>query len=263
MTGLLQRAVDVLDTLAGSDQTLSVRAIAERAELPKSAVQRILAELVTTELAAQDPTTRQYRLGPRTLALGMAYQRRMDVRRAARAHMHGLRDSTGETVGISVGLADQLLHVDQIESESDLHARFDIGRPLPLWSGAPARVLLAARVDDEISRVLAERATTDVTPVNPPRPDAFLADVREVRTAGHAYAFEETLPGVNTMSVPVLGSDGALTAVLSLTAPSIRLPAERMAELLPQLRDCAAAIGTDLGHVGAARAGEPLHRPVG
>lgn len=258
MTGLLQRAVQVLDTLAGSDRTLSVRAVADRAGLPKSAVQRILAELVTTELAAQDPTTRQYRLGPRTLALGMAYQRRMDVRRAARAHMHGLRDSTGETVGISVGLIDQLLHVDQIESESDLHARFDIGRPLPLWSGAPARVLLAERDDEEIRRVLSEHVTTDVTPVNPPSTDHFLDDVRAVRTAAHAYAFEETLPGVNTMSVPVLGSDGALAAVLSLTAPSIRLSRGRMDSLLPEVRRCASAIGTDLGWLDSGPGSAPL-----
>lgn len=256
-SGLLQRAVRILDVLAASDQPLSIRGIAEATDLSKSAVQRILSELVATELASQDPITRRYRLGARTLALGMAYQRRVDVRRAALPHMRQLRDATGETVGISVGLGDQLLHVDQVESESPLHARFDIGRPLPLWSGAPARLLLAARPDGDVSRILTEHTATDLTPVNPPTATTLLDEVRKVRTAGHAYAFEETLPGVNTMSVPVRGPNGELAAVLSLTAPSIRLGQKRIEELLPAVGQCADAISSDLGWRGLDAARGP------
>ena len=81
--GVLQRAVRILQTLAAAPQPLSIRALADETGLSKSAVQRLLSDLVSTELASQDPATRQYHLGPRTLALGMAYQRRVDVRRAA------------------------------------------------------------------------------------------------------------------------------------------------------------------------------------
>jgi DNA-binding IclR family transcriptional regulator len=248
---LIGRAAHILTVLAAAEQPLSIRGLAERTGLSKSAVQRILVDLVATELATQEPVTRRYRLGPRTLALGMAYQRRIDVRRVALPRMAQLRDTTGETVGISVGLADQLLHVDQVESTSPLHARFDIGRPLPLWSGAPARLLLAVRDDEEIRRVVSERAGTDLTPVNPPDPDDLIQDVQAVRAAGYACAFEETLPGVSTMSVPVRGSQGELAAVLSLTAPSARLPRERVEELMPAVAACARAISTDLGWLEA------------
>ena len=246
--GLLQRAVRILDVLAASEPA-SIRHLAEATGLSKSAVQRILSDLVATELASQDPATRQYHLGARTLALGMAYQRRVDVRRAALPHMTALRDSTGETVGISVGLSDQVLHVDQVESDSALRAHFDIGRPLPLWSGAPARLLLAARSDDDIRRILSERHGTDLVPVNPPTPDALLADIQDVRAAGYACAFEETLPGVSTMSVPVFGAGGELAAVLSVTAPSIRLTPVRVSALLPDVLHCASLISADLGHL--------------
>ncbi len=252
--GLLQRAVRVLDALAAAPQSRSVRALAEETGLSKSAVQRILTDLVSTQLASQDPATRQYHLGARTLALGMAYQRRVDVRRAALPHMAKLSDSTGETVGISVGLADQVLHVDQVESASALRAHFDIGRPLPLWSGAPARLLLAVRSDADIRRILAERHGTDLTPVNPPSPEALIDDVRAVRAAGYACAFEETLPGVSTMSVPVFGAAGELTAVLSLTAPSVRLTPQCVDDLLPEVLRTAAAISADLGYLPRADA---------
>lgn len=246
----IHRAVQVLDALAAALEPLSIRSVAAETGLSKSAVQRILASLVTTQLAVQDATTRRYRLGPRTLALGMAYQRHVDVRRAALPHMRRLRDSTGETVGISVGLADQVLHVEQVESESSLRAHFDIGRPLPLWSGAPARLILAERPDEEIRRIVSERTGTDITPVNPPAPDTLLDEVQRVRELRFACAFEETLPGVNTMSVPVRGADGSLAAVLSLTAPSIRLTPGRVQTLLPDARAAATAISADLGWFG-------------
>jgi len=123
-----------------------------------------------------------------------------------------------------------------------------VGRPLPLWFGAPARLLLAARPDEEIVRVLDDREHTDIAPVNPPAPDELRRQVEEVRRTGHARAFEETIEGVHTMSAVVHGADGALAAVLSITAPSERLPADRMDELLPLLRDAAARISGRLGH---------------
>lgn len=260
--GTLARAVLVLEALAAAESPQPVRGVAELTGLSKSSVQRLLAELESVDLATQDSTTRQYRLGPRALALGMAYQRRVDVRRAAYPHMVALRDATGETIGISVALADQLLHVEQVESELGLHARFDIGRPLPLWSGAPARLLLAVRSDEEIDGIVARRDHADLVPVNPPPSKQLLADVAAVRQMGHARAFEETLPGVHTMSVPVRGGSGDLVAVLSVTAPSIRLPADRMDDLLPQVSRTAAAVSKDLGWRGAPGLPEiRRHRP--
>ena len=94
-----------------------------------------------TGLAVQDPSTRRYGLGPLTLVLGTAYQRRIDLRAIAAGPMTALRDLTGETVGLSVRVGEELLHIDQVESRSELRRTFEIGKALPLWAGAPSRVL--------------------------------------------------------------------------------------------------------------------------
>ena len=246
--GLLRRAVAVLDVLAVDTAAPSVRSIAERTGLSKSAVQRILAELEGVDLAVQDPDSRRYRLGPRTLALGSAYQRGLSLHAAAIGPMTDLAAEVAETVGLSVGHADRLIHVEQVEPQRRLSARFDVGRPLPLWFGAPARVLLSERSDDDILRVLDDREHTDVVPVNPPAPDDLRRQVEDVRRTGHARAFEETIEGVHTVSVPVRGAQRELAAVLSITAPSERLPDERMDELLPRLEEAASQIAGRLGY---------------
>lgn len=248
--GLLRRAVAVLDSLADDTAAPSVRAIADRTGLSKSAVQRILVELESVDLAVQDPATRRYRLGPRTLALGAAYQRGLSLHAAAIGPMTELAAEVSETVGLSVGRADRMIHVEQVEAQRRLSARFDVGRPLPLWFGAPARVLLAERSDDDISRVLEVRELTDIEPANPPTAAELQRQLHDVRRTGHARALEETIAGVHTLSVPVRGALDELAAVLSITAPSERLPVERMDEVLPSLLGAAAQISGRLGHRG-------------
>src|SRR5690242_15828513 len=97
--GSLRRAVAVLDLLAAETSPPSVRTIAERTGLSKSAVQRILVELEAVDLAVRDPATRRFGLGPRTLALGSAYQRGLSLHAAAIGPMTDLAAEVGETVG--------------------------------------------------------------------------------------------------------------------------------------------------------------------
>ncbi|HEX6447404.1 MAG TPA: IclR family transcriptional regulator [Streptosporangiales bacterium] len=249
MSELLRRAVDVLETLRVGEVGLSIREVAAEVGLPKSTVQRLLKDLVETDMATQDSVTRRYRLGPRTLALGMAYQRRLDVRTVALPHLTRLRDAYGETAGVSVAIGDELMHLDQVESTSTLRATFEVGRPLPLWSGAPSRVLMADMPDEEVRRIVSDRDHADVRPVNPPSPEELLEAVRETRRTGHAVAFEETIPGVNTLSVPVRGHAGRVAATFSLTGPSSRFDAAAMRAALGGLLDAASAVGVELGRM--------------
>lgn len=250
MSELLRRAVQVLDVLRVQRAGLSIREVAREVDLPKSTVQRLLKELVVTDMAAQDEVTRKYRLGPRTLALGTAYQRRLDVRAVARPHMGRLRDELGETVGLSVALGDELMHLDQVESNSRLRATFEVGRPLPLWSGAPSRVLMADMTDDEVRRIASDRRHSDVLPVNPPPPDELVAGVAETRERGYATAFEETIPGVNTMAVPLRGHAGRVVATLGVTGPSLRFGRAEMEAAAPTLLESAHAVSVELGGLG-------------
>lgn len=284
MSELLGRAVRILDVLGRADGDLSIRELADRAGLPKSSVQRVLSGLVETDLVMRHPATQAYRLGPRALALGMAYLRRTDLRTVALPHLNRLRDHTGETVGLSVVVGREMYHIEQVESAADLRRTFAIGRPHPLWAGAPARLLLGGFPDDEVRRVLAERAASGVVPVSPPAADRMLAEVRRARTLGYASAFEETIAGVHTLAAairptvadqssghdaPAEGAPGGeagravarattepstdparptpVPATIAVTGPSVRFTAEAMDACLPELQRAAARIAAELG----------------
>ena len=248
MSETLRSAVRALDTLARSDADLTIREIAAETELSKSAVQRILSSLVESGLAVQDPGTRRYGLGPRTLVLGTAYQKRIDLRSVALPFLTALRDATGETVGLTVPIGDEMLHVEQVESTSPLRRSFDIGRTLPLWCGAPSRVLLADRPDPEVERILRARRPAAVVPAAPPSAAALLREVRDTRRDGYGMAFGETIAGVNTVAAGLRGADGRVVASLAVTGPSTRLDEGSMRDCVPGLLVAADAVSALLGH---------------
>lgn len=248
MSETLRRAVHTLDTLARAEADLSIREIAESTDVSKSAVQRLLSSLVETGLAVQDPATRRYGLGPRTLVLGTAYQRRIDLRSVALPHMSRLRDLTGETVGLSVRVGDELLHVEQVESASALRRSFEIGRTLPLWCGAPSRLFLAELDEAEREAVVRGRRSSAIVPADPPTAEELLASVRECQERGFALAFGETLAGVNTVAAALHGADGRVAATLSITGPSTRLDEAALLRWVPLLLETGATVSALLGH---------------
>jgi DNA-binding IclR family transcriptional regulator len=244
----IRRAVLALDVLAGASGDLSVREIAERAEVSKSAVQRVLSALLESGLVVQHASTRRYALGPRTLVLGTAYQSRIDLATLALPHLTRLRDATGETVGLTLPVGEDMMHVAQVESRSALRRSFDIGRPLPLWCGAPGRVFLAELPDADVERIVRERRPAAVVPAAPLPVDELLTAVRECRRRGHAEAFGETIAGVNTVAAGLRGTGGRVVATVSVTGPAVRLDEAALLGAVPLLRDTVAAVGSLLGH---------------
>ena len=251
MSEALRRAVQTLDVLARADSDLSIRELAEATAVSKSAVQRILSSLVETGLAVQDPSSRRYGLGPRTLVLGTAYQRRIDLRAVALPHMTRLRDLTGETVGLSVRVGDELLHVEQVESGSALRRSFEIGRTLPLWCGAPSRLFLADLPADECEAIVRARRPSAVVPAAPPTAEELLASVEQCREQGYATAVGETIPGVSTVAAGLRGPDGHVAATLSVTGPSTRWTRDAIGRSVPVLLETAATVSGLLGFRGA------------
>lgn len=247
MSELLHRAVDILDQLRLAGGELGIRDIASRVGLPKSTVQRVLRDLLDTDMATQDPVTRRYRLGPRTLALGTAYQHSVNLRNVSMPLMMSLRDRCGETVGLSVAVGNELMHVDQAESRSQLRRVFEIGHPLPMWCGAPSRIFLADLTEEEAERLVNDRDATDVVPHNPPSPERMLAEVEQARTDGFSIAVEETLSGVSTLAVPVHGPLGRVVATISVTGPSTRLTPAAMDRVLDDLTEVATTVSSLIG----------------
>jgi IclR family pca regulon transcriptional regulator len=72
----------------------------------------------------------------------------------------------------------------------------------------------------------------------------FVDEVRRVRSAGYSVIDEELEVGLRAIAVPILSSQGAVAAALSIGTQSSRISVREMqARFLPVLKDYAGLIG--------------------
>jgi DNA-binding IclR family transcriptional regulator len=134
----------------------------------------------------------------------------------ARPVLEGLRDESGESTQLYVREGEQRVCVAAVERVSGLRDTVPVGAIMPLSRGSAGKVLLAwapGGVDGG--------------------PDA--AQLRGIRVRGWAESVAEREAGVASVSAPVFGEDGRLSAAVSISGPISRLgesPGQRLSQLV-------------------------------
>jgi IclR family acetate operon transcriptional repressor len=223
------RAADVLSFLAQAPpRPVGVTEIANGLGLSKAVVFRILASLGDRGYVEFDARSRRYLLGPKCLALGMAYLERTDSRRSIHDALVTLSARSEETATMSLRTGWERMYVDQILPPDDIKMVVPIGRLFPLHAGASSKAFLAFLPEAERERFFAEHtrlpALTERTVVDQ---RALRAELEEIRAVGFASSRGERQPGAASVAAPILDSRGVPTAVISVCGPIERFEARR------------------------------------
>ncbi|HEY7561199.1 MAG TPA: IclR family transcriptional regulator [Gaiellaceae bacterium] len=238
----VERAIVVLDALAGDDGELGTNEIARRTGLHASTVSRLLATLADAGIVEHVEDTGRYRLGIRLLQLGNAVLARLDLREVARPELRALVAETGETATLSAPGDPDAVTVDFVQSGSSVQSVATLGRPSVAHATATGKVALAfGQVELGAGRLPA------FTPLTITDRTALAAEIEAVREQGWAQSLGEREEDLNAIAAPVRGSSGELAAVIGLQGPASRFDdAARGAALLPLLAR-AAAVSNALG----------------
>lgn len=243
---VISKAVSVLKALRGTEDGGSARELATTTGLPRSTVQRLLTSLAETGMVSQHPGDQRYRIGPQALLIGLGYRHGLSLVNLAGRHMLRVRDTTGETVGLSVAMGDARVFVDEVQGLLPLRFASELGRQYPLWSGASGRVLMSDLEADEVDRILADRSLSDAL-FSPLSLDEARQRLDQARQDGYAIAVSETIADVSSVAVPVWDARHRVAAALSISGPTGRLPADRLEEIRPLLQAEAAQLSAALG----------------
>ncbi|HET8977071.1 MAG TPA: IclR family transcriptional regulator [Solirubrobacteraceae bacterium] len=223
------RTADVLTFLAQAPpRPVGVTEIATGLGLSKAVVFRILVSLQDRGYVEFDARSRRYLLGPKSLALGMAYLERTETRRSVHDALVTLSARTEETATLSLRTGWQRMYVDQVLPPDDIKMVVPIGRLFPLHAGASSKAFLAFLPQDERERFFAEHrhlpALTERTVIDE---RALRAELDEIRAAGFASSRGERQPGAASVAAPVFDAGGAPAAVISVCGPIDRFEARR------------------------------------
>lgn len=214
--------------------------------IAKSTAHRLLTALSDGGVLRYDEASRSYRLGPLMLQVGLTALRQLDVRRQAYPHMMALRDSSGETVVLSLPSSEGVIPVEQIPSLHEMRMTQELGRRYPLHAGATGRLVLSYLPEPERKKVLSSRlsAFTASTITDPELLRRHLAHVRKL---GLAMSRGERVAGVVAVAAPVWGHAGELEAALTVVGPDSRFDPESLTRAAQLVKRSANLISLEMG----------------
>lgn len=242
----LRTGLRVLLEFEQNQRDFSVTELAQRCELSKSQVSKILSALVDSGLVVQDPATRTFSVGQRCYVLGSRFTTYDALCQAATPVMRELLNRTGHSVRLSVPDGDQSLYLIGLEGPLFMDTGWRSGNSVPIGASSAGRALMAFFEPERCEHLL-----------NMPVPPLTKHTVRDratleklvaaVRRDGYSIQRDETSLGLGVVSVPLFKAGQQIVGALGLAFPSHSVTPEQEGGLINALQDAARAISQRLG----------------
>ncbi|MET0821366.1 MAG: IclR family transcriptional regulator [Aeromicrobium sp.] len=209
----------------------STTEIARAVGMARPTAHRLLSSLAREGLVDRDERTGRWHLGPELYLLGTSAAARYDVSDHARAIVHELAGTTGESAFLSARRGDETVCLLREDGSFPLRSHvLHEGIRFPLGVASAGLVILAHLPERELATFL---DGADLVPVwGEQHSRAALVDrVRETRSAGYATNPGLVVEGSWGMGAAVFDRAGSPAWALSLTGVESRFRDERRPEL--------------------------------
>lgn len=211
--------------------------------LPKATVSRMLCALSDNGYAVQDTENRKYRLTRRLFEIGSRVADSANILTAARPFLDQLARQTGEAVHLVSRVKDEVVYLYKEEGASmGVRMGSYVGLHNPMYCTGVGKSILAFLPDEEITAIWNRSEITQFTENTITTIEKLYEEINKIRSLGYALDMEEHEPGVRCIAAPILDLKRNPIAAISLSAPSIRMSADRIDALVPLVLQTAAQI---------------------
>lgn len=240
----VERAIDILTSFSIEEPILTVPEISQKTGLTKSTVFRLLASLESKGMVQKIPSTYEYKLGIRLLALGNIVQSSLELIDVAKPIMRGLSEKTQETVNINIIQGLKRVCIDRIDGNQALRKVSEVGKLLPLHKGASGKLLLAFSDQELMTKVLKEqREFMSEAALNELKLELF-----DIREKGYATSLSDRLEGTASVSAPIKDYTGKVIAGLTVSGPLVRFTEERIENFIKEVLESSERVSKNLGY---------------
>ncbi|GAB2987700.1 IclR family transcriptional regulator [Saccharothrix stipae] len=244
MSQSLDRALTLVGQLATGPKTLEE--LSGVIEVHKSTTMRLLRTLESHRFVQREGV-HHYRLGTALFDLANRALEERDVRRSAENALRDLNARTGYTVHLASYEDGEVIYIDKYDSTHPMRMYSRIGRRAPLHCTAVAKVLLSDLPEPRRREVARSIDYVPLTANTITSPEAYLAELDRVRTAGYAVDNAEHEDFIHCLAAPVRGARGEVVAAVSLSVPRVLLDFDGLLGHLPDLLATARAASVECG----------------
>jgi DNA-binding IclR family transcriptional regulator len=246
----IDRAGDLVRQVVDATQPVTFSELAEASGLAKSTASRILNALERNGLLRRDANG-AFLPGDAFVRYALRGNTETDLVSVALPYLERLGELSRETINLGVHRHSMVVQIAQINSHYVLGGTNWLGRSEPVHVTALGKVLLAFGAA-ELPPGRLER----LTPHTITSRRDLEAELAKIRHQGYGVASEELEIGLIAIAAPVRRNDGAVIAALSVSGPSTRINASRIAQVgalcVAEANALSAALGYQVKRKGAA-----------
>ena len=246
MSGVMERTLAILERLAADVHGVSLAALADELDMPRSAAHRLLADLAEHGYVRQNRERGDYVLTTKLVSLGLNYLKHSGVVDLCQPILDRLAEQAGELVRLGVVDVDHITWVALSQgARSGLRYDPDMGIDVKLSCTSSGHAWLATLPEDDAITLLTRQGLAPVAeygPQAPPTIAAVMKAVAKARQQGYAITLETYAPMLSAISTPIVVPGRGAVGVLAISGPMVRLTEEKMQSLAPDLMAAAADI---------------------
>lgn len=239
----MDKALDVLAAVAGSQAGLSNAEVSESLGLDRSTSHRLLATLERRGYVARTES-RRFTAGAelRRLAWGAA----PDLQLVLQPILSELVELTGESASFSIRSGAHFHCVTHLSGPHELSYSPTAGRSYPLNSGAAGFAIWAFLAEADRDRLLASGEFPSFTPTTPSTREALGEELERTRARGYGVSAGVRTPGGCSIALPAIGRQGIVMGALALSAAELRVPLDELVRYEPELSRATARLVAEM-----------------
>ena len=225
LSGTVLKAVRVLNELSTSGTDLTVREVAQRAELDRATTYRLLQTLVESGIVTRDIQTRRYRLGLRVLDYAISVLDTLEVRHISLSHLIELQrelvldpDEVERTIFVGVPDGPDVVMVETGWTRAAVPRGSKMR--FPAYASAAGRCMLAYLPPDQLQAALSSVSFEPRTPQTLITRADVEARIARIRQVGYDISDREVFSDLRAIAVPVLGRSGAALGSIGVSVPA-------------------------------------------
>ncbi|MFP3924997.1 IclR family transcriptional regulator [Pseudomonas sp. W5-36] len=248
-TQTLIRGLGVIQAVASGARDL--KEIARLIGTTRSTTHRLASCLVEERYLRVLPQV-GYVLGPRLIELGFQAREEVPLLVLARPFLDELSALTGDTVHLAMRDGDEVLYLHKNPGRNGPEMRSRVGHRMPLARTGIGKALLLDSPVSEWRRLYEISVpTAGKNPLWPAHEEQTWEQVQarmhEYVQGGYAFDLEDNEPSIRCVAAPVRDASKQIVAGISIASTVPYMPLEKMADLVPVIKDAAARLSAELG----------------
>lgn len=243
----VDRALTILELLAGKTHGLSTSDLSRRVRIPKSSTSYLLRTLVSRGYVRRDVETGHHTLGIKLLSLGGQAMQGLELRDIAMPHLRHIVERTQLDTHLAILDHGDAVYIERIESPGFIKMATWIGRRMVPHVTGVGKALICCHDRAAVEAIVAIHPLKAITPNTITSISRLMAELAKTRQRGYAIDDEEHEARVRCVAAPIFAAGGEVVAAIGVSGTAGQLSDDAIPKIGNLVRSTSLKFSSQLG----------------